>query len=125
VRVLTRPTWLAPLLVLAGALGVSHAQTYTPQTPSRLSITFQTERLGGSRVLVFGEVRNHSGAYYDRVVLLAEGLDEAGRVVCRGRAYVSGGVPANGTSPFQVRILASGTERRFRVEVESFQQVDN
>ena len=35
----------------------------TPRSrPPPLSVTFQVERLGGSRVLIFGEVRNTSGA---------------------------------------------------------------
>ena len=79
------------LALLASWSGPASAQTYTPQSASPLTVTFQVERLGGSRVLIFGEVRNASGTTYDRVVLLAEGLDDTGRVVSRARAYVTGG----------------------------------
>jgi hypothetical protein len=115
---------LALLVVLAsGGLSVSPAagQTYTPQSAGALSVTFQTERVGSGRVIIFGEVRNGSSNAYERVTLLAEGLDEAGAVVSRGRAYVSGLVPARGSTPFECRLSSGGRERRFRVTVEAFQ----
>lgn len=114
---------IAMLVTLTGA-GLAHAQVYTPDAPAGLSVTFQVERLGGSRVLIFGSVRNTSGVTYERVVLLAQGLDETGRVVSQSRAYVSGTVGARGTAPFEVRLLSSGAERRFRVEVESYQRAE-
>jgi hypothetical protein len=86
-------------------------------------VTFTTEKVGGSRVLVFGDVRNATGAAAEHVVILAEGLDESGRVVSRGRGYVSHNVPSRGSSPFEIRFLAAGTERRYRVQIESFQFV--
>jgi hypothetical protein len=124
VRALTRRGAFA-LALLASWSGPALAQTYTPQSASPLSVTFQVERLGGSRVLIFGEVRNTSGASYDRVVLVAEGLDDTGRVVSRARAYVSGGCGPRGRSSFEVRLLSTGAERRFRVEVESFLRLDS
>ena len=54
-----------------------------------------------------------------------EGLDENGRVVSRGRAYVFGTVPARGSSPFELRMSSPGSERRFRVEIESYQFVSS
>src|SRR5216683_82126 len=87
------------------ALGATvEAQTYSPQSPSRLTVSFTTERVGSGRVIV-----------------CVEGLDENGRVVSRGRAFVFGVVPSRGTSPFEVRLSSPGTEKRFRVEIESFQ----
>jgi hypothetical protein len=100
-------------------------QVYTPQSAAGLTVSFQSEKMGGSRVLVFGDVRNNGGAMYERVILLAEGLDDTGKVVSRGRAYVSGTVSPKGTAPFELRLLAAGTERRYRVQVESYQQVQN
>ena len=119
-----RHTLIALLVALAGA-GLAQAQVFTPDAPAALSVTFQVERLGGSRVLIFGSVRNNSGVTYERVVLLAQGLDEGGRVVSQSRAYVSGTIGARGTAPFEVRVLASGAERRFRVEVESYQRAES
>jgi hypothetical protein len=113
------------MVLLAGPAGGARAQTYVPESSSPLQVTFQVERLGGSRVLIFGEVRNTSGATYDRVVLLAEGLDETGRVVSRARAYVTGGCGPRGRTSFEVRLSSTGSERRFRVEVESFQRIDS
>ncbi len=113
---------LATLLVLGALLGGAHAQqTFTPQSGSGLSVTFTTERIGGSRVMFFGEVRNATNAPAERVTLLAEGLDEAGKVISRGRSYVHGLVPARGTSSFEIRLSAAGSEKRYRVQVESFQ----
>ena len=112
------------LAVLAASRG-ARAQIYTPQSSSGLSVSFQSERMGGSRVLIFGDVRNTTGSTYERVVLLAEGLDETGKVVSRGRAYVSGTVPPKGSASFELRLLASGSERRYRVQIESFQQIQN
>ena len=116
------------LTVLLAALAVSRggrAQVYTPQSGAGLSVSFQSERMGGSRVLIFGDVRNSTGSTYERVVLLAEGLDETGKVVSRGRAYVTGTVSPKGSAPFELRLLASGSERRYRVQIESFQQIEN
>jgi hypothetical protein len=107
-------------LVLAGGT-MAFAQTFTPQSSSGLSVSYTAEKVGGSRVLVFGDVRNATNSTADRVAILAEGLDESGHVVSRGRSFVSGTVPSRGTAPFEVRLLASGTERRYRVQIESFQ----
>jgi hypothetical protein len=111
---------LACALSLASA-GPVEAQVFTPQSAAGLSVSFQSERMGASRVLVFGEVRNSAAVAYDHVVLLAEGLDEAGQVVSRGRAYVAGTVPPRGSVAFEARLLSAGRERRFRVSVEAYQ----
>ena len=114
-------------LIVAGALiGLlfvppARAQTYTPQSAAALSVTFSVERVGSGRVILFGDVRNGSSSSYERVVLLAEGLDEEGAVVSRGRAYVVGVVPGRGTAPFECRIPSGGREKRFRVTIEAYQ----
>ena len=105
----------------AMAAAPAAAQTYTPQSASALTVTFQSERVGAGRVIIFGDVRNGSSNAYERVTLLAEGLDESGAVVSRGRAYVSGVVPGHGTAPFEARLSSGGRERRFRVTVEAYQ----
>ena len=119
-----RPALLA-LVALVGAgpmaAPAALAQTYTPQSGSSLSVSFQTERVGAGRVIIFGDVRNSSSNAYERVTLLAEGLDDAGAVVSRGRAYVTGVVPGRGTAPFECRLASGGRERRFRVTVEAYQ----
>ncbi len=104
------------------ALGATvDAQTYSPQSSSRLAVSFTTERVGSGRVLVYGEVRNGASSACERVIVGVEGLDENGRVVSRGRAFVFGVVPSRGSSTFEVRLSSPGTEKRFRVEIESFQ----
>ncbi len=117
------------LLVAASLLAVlsagAEAQTFTPQSAARLSVSFTTERVGSGRLLVFGEVRNGTNSACERVVVKVEGLDENGRVVSRGRAYVLGVVPSRGSSPFEVRLSSPGSERRYRVEIESFQFVSS
>ena len=122
---ITRRLVLALLLTGATALSPAAAQVFTPQSGTGLTVTFQTEKMGGSRVLIFGDVRNATGQTYERVVLLAEGLDAGGQVVSRGRTYVSGTVNPGSSTSFELRFLASGAERRYRVTVESFQQVQN
>lgn len=118
---------LRTLLVAAGILlapsPAAWAQTVTPESSARLTVSFTTERVGSGRVLVYGEVRNGSNASCERVVVSVEGLDENGRVVSRGRAYVFGVVASRGSSPFEVRMSSPGSERRFRVGIESFQFV--
>ncbi|HSL52563.1 MAG TPA: FxLYD domain-containing protein [Candidatus Deferrimicrobiaceae bacterium] len=117
---------LSALLALSFAtVSTGWAQTFTPQSASRLTVSFTTERVGGGRVLVFGEVRNGSNAACERVIVSVEGLDENGRVVSRGRAYVFGTVPSRGSSPFELRMSSPGSERRFRVEIESYQFVSS
>jgi len=124
---MSRRAWrLGALLALSCAIvSTAWAQTFTPQSASRLTVSFTTERVGGGRVLVFGEVRNGSNAACERVIVSAEGLDENGRVVSRGRAYVFGTVPSRGSSPFELRMSSPGSERRFRVEIESYQFVSS
>jgi len=112
---------LATAAILAALCSVALAQTYTPQSSSRLTVSFTTERVGSGRVLVYGEVRNGAGVPCERVVVSVEGFDENGRVVSRARGYVYGVVQARGSAPFEVRLSSPGTERRYKVEVESFQ----
>jgi hypothetical protein len=116
---------LAAAGILLALAPTARAQTYTPQSASRLAVSFTTERVGSGRVLVYGEVRNGSNASCERVVVGVEGIDENGRVVSRGRAYVFGVVPSRGSSTFEVRMSSPGSERRFRVEIESFQFVSS
>lgn len=118
-------TLLAAAGILLALSPTARAQTFTPQSASRLTVSFTTERVGGGRVLVYGEVRNGSNASCERIVVSVEGLDENGRVVSRGRAYVVGVVASRGSSPFEVRMSSPGSERRFRVEIESFQFVSS
>ena len=94
---IARALWAALLLSTAASLPPAAAQVYSPQSGAGLSTTFQTEKMGGSRVLIFGDVRNTSGQTYERVVLLAEGLDAGGQVVSRSRTYVSGTMGPNST----------------------------
>lgn len=98
---------------------------YTPQSGAGLSVHFQSERMGPSRMLLFGEVRNSSGTTFERVILLAEGIDETGKVVSRARAYVPGTISPKGNASFELRLLAAGSERHYRVTIESFQQLAN
>ena len=108
-------------LFLAALPALTLAQTFTPQSPVGLSVTFTSERAGGTRVLVLGEVRNTTNSPAQRVTLLAEGLDESGRVVSRARGYVLGTSPSRGSSSFEIRLTASGSERRYRVQIEAFE----
>jgi len=116
---------LAVVLLAALCAAPAFAQTYTftPQSSKDLTLTFQTEREGGSRVLILGEVRNGATQPCERVVVKAEGLDENGRVVSRGRAYVTGTIRPRTTAPFEIRLSSSGSERRYRVEIETFEFV--
>ncbi len=115
------------LLVLSAVLLVAPpvvAQTFSPQSSSGLNITFTTERGGGTRILVIGEVRNTTTLPAQRVVVLAEGLDENGRVVSRARSYVTGVISSRGSAPFEIRLNSAGSEKRYRVQVETFEFPD-
>ena len=116
-------TALTLVALVAVSLTPARAQTFTPQSLSGLTVTFSSEKMGGSRVLVLGEVRNSTNAPAERVTVMVEGLDETGKVVSRGRAYVHGTVPSRGSASFEVRLLASGAERRYRAQIEAFQFV--
>jgi hypothetical protein len=110
------------LAVAAGAAAPARAQqSFTPQSGAGLTVSFTTEKAGGTRVLVFGDVRNTTNNTAERVVVVAEGLDDKGHVVSRGRCFVPGTVPSRGGAPFEIRISAAGSEKRYRVQVESFQ----
>ena len=117
--------FLSALLLVALWVGPTVAQTYTftPQSSKDLTVTFQAEREGAARVLILGEVRNSSAQPCERVVVKAEGLDENGRVISRGRAYVTGAIRARSTAPFEIKLSSSGSERRYRVEIETFEFV--
>ncbi len=115
---------LVPTVLLAAlwaAPALSQTYTFTPQSSRDLTLTFQTQREGGSRVLVQGEIRNSSTQTAERVMVKAEGLDENGRVVSRGRVYVPGAIAPRGTASFELRLSSSGSERRYRVEIETFE----
>ena len=120
---MTRSRLLLVALLLGAADPAALAQTFTPQSPAGLSVSFSTEKAGGTRVLVFGEVRNSSLNPAQHVIVAAEGLDETGRVVSRGRSYVPGIVPTRGSAPFEIRVNSSGSERRYRVLIESYEFV--
>ena len=116
---------LLPIVLLAilgaAAPALSQTYTFTPQSSRDLILTFQTQREGGSRVLIQGEIRNVATQTAERVMVKAEGLDENGRVVSRGRAYVPGAIAPRGTATFEIRLSSSGAERRYRVEIETFE----
>ncbi len=119
------PHFLAVLLLSALWAAPVFAQTYTftPQSSKDLTLTFQTEREGASRVLILGEVRNGSSQPCERIVVKAEGLDENGRVISRGRAIVTGTIRPRATAAFEIKLSSSGSERRYRVEIETFEFV--
>ena len=94
---MTRRRVLALGLLLAARPAA--AQTFTPQSASGLSVTFSSEKMGGSRVLVFGEVRNATSNTAARVTVLVEGLDDTGKVVSRARAYVTSTVSPRSRLP--------------------------
>lgn len=111
------------VLVLSLMLGVSsgQAQWYTPQSDRQLRLNWTAERIGPSRVLIIGDIQNLSGQPASRVILRAEGVDENGKVVSRSRGYLSREVPPHGASAFEIRHVPSGSERQYRVTVESFE----
>lgn len=110
-------------LVLTLMIGVcpGEAQWYSPQSDKLLRLTWSTERLGPSRILILGDVQNLGEYPATRVILKAEGLDENGKVVSRARGSAQQQIPPRGSSPFEIRLIPSGSERQYRVTVESFE----
>ena len=100
------------------------AQWYKPQSDRDLRLNWSAEQLGPSRVLILGEIQNFSANAAGRVILRAEGLDQAGNVVSRARGYLMGELRPRGASPFEIRLATSGSERQYRVTVEYFEFVD-
>ena len=113
-------------LVVALGLGAipARAQWLSPQSDKDLRVTWNSERIGPSRVLILGDVQNLSRLTANRVILKAEGLDESGKVVSRVRGYVPGDIPGRAASNFEIRLVPAGSERQYRVTVESFEFVD-
>jgi hypothetical protein len=114
----------ALLVALGPGAAPAGAQWVSPQSDKDLRLTWNSERIGPSRVLILGGIQNLSRLPASRVVLRAEGLDESGKVVSRARSYVSGDIPAHGSSNFEIRLVPSGSERQYRVTVENFEFVD-
>src|SRR5262249_57085185 len=57
---------LAAAAILAALCSVALAQTYTPQSASRLTVSFTTERVGSGRVLVYAQVPTRGNAACER-----------------------------------------------------------
>jgi len=112
--------WLSLAINAAPVTG----QWYTPQSDRDLRLTWNAERMGPSRVLILGDIQNLSAQPATRIVLRAEGLDEAGKVVSRARSHVAQEVPSHGTANFEIRLVTSGSERRYRVTIDYFEFVD-
>lgn len=110
-------------LALGAVPAPGPAQWLAPQSDRDLRLSWEVQRIGPSRVLVLGDVRNLSETPAVRVVVLAEGLDGNGRVASRARAYVPGEVPPRGSAPFEIRLTPSGVERQYRVRIDSFEFV--
>ena len=114
----------ALLVALGSGVAPTGAQWVSPQSDKDLVVTWKSERIGPSRVLILGDVRNLSRLLASRVVLKAEGLDESGKVVSRARGYLPRAIPAQESSDFEIRIVPSGSERQYRVTVEAFEFVE-
>lgn len=97
------------------------AQWHTSQSDRDLRLTWNAERIGPSRVLILGEIQNLSEYPASGVVLRAEGLDGAGKVVSRTRSFVQADIPPRGSAFFEIRLATSGSEQRYRVVVDSFE----
>ena len=59
------------VVVLSGWPVLARGQTFSPQSSSGLSVSFTTERAGGSRILVFGDIRNATNSTYPRAAQYA------------------------------------------------------
>src|SRR3990172_2386870 len=92
----------ALLVVLGLGAAPAGAQWMSPQSDKDLRLTWNSERIGPSRVLILGGIQNLSRLQASRVVLKAEGLDESGKIVSRGRGYVSGGGPPPRGPPLSI-----------------------
>jgi hypothetical protein len=115
---------LALAFPLLFGVSVGVAQWYKPQSDRDLRLSWSAEQLGPSRVLILGEIQNLSANAAGRVILRAEGFDQAGNVVSRARGYLMGELPPRGASPFEIRLTTSGSERQYRVTVDYFEFVD-
>ena len=120
---MSRARLWSPVLGFALLLGAEPvtAQWYSPQSDKLLELSWNAERLGPSRVLILGDVQNLGDQPASRVILRAEGLDQNGKVVSRGRGFVPQQIPPRGSSAFEIRLVPAGVEKQYRVTVESFE----
>jgi hypothetical protein len=110
------PRWLSVVLLVAAALAAREA---SGQGASSFRLTQTVDRSDQARVTVTGRVFNDARADAIDVYVTAEALNESGRVVASGVAYV-GVVPSGTSSAFSVRIPAARGAASFRVLVTSF-----
>jgi hypothetical protein len=114
--------WSQPGTPMPG-VGPATAQGSVPQWDPLLRLTWTAERLGPSRALILGVVRNLSEQPASQVILRAEGMDHDGKPVSRAPGFLPGEIPPRGSSPFEIRLALSGPEKQYRVVVEFFEFV--
>ena len=83
-------------------------------------IAYEADRTRPERVRVVGTVTNgRPGDVFD-VSVSAEALNEAGKVVAKGIAYVDSRIPAGASRPFSISVPPVPGVVRYRVVVSTF-----
>lgn len=89
------------------------------QAAGRLRVEAELGKTRSGRPIVTGYVHNdHHGLWADRIHLLIEVLDGAGRVVARETGYVHGLIPPKDRVYFEASVPQGGAS--VRVTVEAF-----
>ena len=101
-----------PSLVLVGSSASAQQDGFR--------ITYEADTSRPERVRVVGTVTNARPADVFEVSVTAEALNEGGKVVAKGIAYVDSRIPPGATRPFSISVPAVPGVARYRVVVSTY-----
>jgi len=112
---MTRPGWLAPVVVALLAWLPASAWAETP-----FRIAYDLDTSVAERVQVRGTVVNEARFDVVDVYVTAEALDAGGKVVARGVTFAAASLPRKARATFVANVPAVKGTASYRVIVSSF-----
>lgn len=110
------PGLVVPLVVLAAlVLGAAPAAAQ-----DGFRITFEPDTSRPERVRLVGTVTNERPTDVFEVSVMGEALNQSGKVVAKGIAYVDSRVPRGASRPFSISVPAAAGVVRYRVVVSTY-----
>ena len=107
-------------VALSLALLLAPAAAPSASAQEGFRIAYDTDTSRPNRVRIVGTVANdRSGDVYE-VSVSAEALNQAGKVVARGIAYVDSRIPAGGSRSFSISVPNAPGVVRYRVVVSTY-----
>jgi hypothetical protein len=83
-------------------------------------IAYETDASRPERVRLVGTLTNERPTDVFEVSVMGEGLNQGGKVVAKGIAYVDSRVPRGASRPFAISVPAVAGVVRYRVVVSTF-----